>query len=579
MSLNHSVLVTGATGTFGRAYLRRVLADQSWGRVIAYSRDEVKQAALLDEFPGAPALRTFLGDVRDRDRLRTAMRGVQRVVHAAALKRVDAGAYSPSESILTNVIGTMNVISAAIDAGVAEVVVISSDKAVAPTNLYGATKYCTDPSTPILMADLSWKPAFAVVRGDIVAGVDENVPSLKGWRKLRAAEVTRNVYFDGPGAIVSTSKGRIVVSDDHMFLARAGREMAQFRWVPASRLRPGMVIKHIGQPWGDQSDSWLAGIVDGEGSLSTRTGNARVTIGQNEGPVLARIAHELNRLGVTYQVSRRNKCRVVTIAAVNDILRLVGTLRPTRMIGRAEELLSGRFAPSGANRDAVVESVVFVNNTPLVGLTTTTGTLITDGYVSHNCAETYAVQANSYADHGRPRIMAVRYGNVLGSRGSVIHVWRRQLAARQPLTITHPQMSRFIMTIEEAVDLVEFAFANGHGGEVFLPSLPSANMVDLAQAVAGDEFAYLVTGLRPGGEKLAEWLLNDEEATRTRCAPPADGRYYYVLAPSQHEWTAAPAWASLHNVEPGFQYRSDVNDRWLSPATLRDMIATTEALR
>lgn len=575
--MNDSILVTGGTGTFGRAFIRRLLANNSFARVIAYSRDEVKQAQLAEEFAGRPSLRTFLGDVRDADRLRVALRGVHTVVHAAALKRVDAIAYSPSESVLTNVLGTMNVVNAAIEAGVRRVVVISSDKAVAPTNMYGATKYCTDPSTPILMADLSWKPAYEVVRGDKIAAIDEHVPSSRGWRKLRAAEVTRSVYFEGAGALVNTSKGKITVSDDHMFLARAGREMAQFQWVPASRLRPGMVIKHIGQPWENRSDSWLAGIVDGKGSLSTRTKNARVTIGQNEGPVLARIAHELNQLGVTYQISRRNKCRVVTVAAVNDVLRLLGALRPTRMIGRAGELLNGRFAPSGANRDAVVESVLFLNNTPLVGLTTTTGTLITDGYVSHNCAETYAVQANAYAHApGRTRIMAVRYGNVLASRGSVVHIWRRQQAAGQPLTITHPDMTRFIMTIEQAVDLVLYAMHAGTGGEVFLPVLPSACMPVLAEAVAGDGYPQVVTGLRPGGEKLAEWLMNDEEVTRAVVHGP-----HIAIAPSSHEWVDGRCadWTLRRRVPAGFEYRSDVNERWCTAEELRAMLAATEAAR
>lgn len=343
-----SILVTGATGTFGRAFLRRALAatsgepwvdadtgytgdaEPTWKRVIAYSRDEVKQAGLLDEFPGAPALRTFLGDVRDVERLRIAFRGVDAVIHAAALKRVDAGAYSPSETILTNVIGTMNVVNTAIEAGVKTVVVISSDKAVTPTNLYGASKYC---------------------------------------------------------------------------------------------------------------------------------------------------------------------------------------------------------------------------------------------------AETYAVQANSYA-HGKTKVMAVRYGNVLGSRGSVLHVWRKQIHDRVPVTITDLSMTRFIMTIEQAVDLVNYAMRYGVGGEVFVPVLPSARMDELAEAVAGSMYPQNVVGLRPGGEKMAEALLNDEEVTRTRRLGP-----HLIVTPSRHDWVAGNPWNTLHSVPAGFQYRSDTNDHWLSVHELRAMIDETEALR
>lgn len=325
------ILVTGATGTFGRAFLRRVLPDSRWERVVAYSRDEVKQAALLGEFDSGK-LRLFLGDVRDPSRLAMAFRGVETVVHAAALKRVDAGAYSPSEMIHTNIVGTMNVVGAAIQAGVRRVVVISSDKAVAATNIYGATKFC---------------------------------------------------------------------------------------------------------------------------------------------------------------------------------------------------------------------------------------------------AETFAVQANAYGHPSGTRIAAVRYGNVLGSRGSVLHVWRDQVARGVPVTITDPQMSRFIMTIEQAVNLVLFALDAMHGGEVMVPLLPSAHMDLLAHAVAGADYPTQVTGLRPGGEKLAESLLNEEEPARTYQV----GRYF-VVTPSHHEWTDGREWVAPHGFLPGnYVYRSDLTTRWLSEEMLRVLIDESEACR
>jgi UDP-N-acetylglucosamine 4,6-dehydratase/5-epimerase len=325
------VLVTGATGTFGRAFLRRVIQDRLWDTVVAFSRDEVKQAAVRQEFDGEPKM--FLGDVRDSIRLGLAMRGVDTVVHAAALKRVDAGAYSPSEIIATNVLGTMNVVNAAIHERVPHVIVLSSDKCVNATNIYGASKYL---------------------------------------------------------------------------------------------------------------------------------------------------------------------------------------------------------------------------------------------------AECYAVQANAYGYPSGTRVAAVRYGNILGSRGSVVGIWRDQLARRQPITLTDRRMSRFIMTIEQAVELVLFAHREMRGGEVFVPLLPSARMGDLAQAIVWPETDYPIAecGMRPGGEKIAESLLNEEEPCRTR---QYKGRY--VIAPSQHDWTTAPAWPGIL-LKPGFSYRSDGNaQQFLEPGDLRDLMERTEACR
>lgn len=348
-----SVLVTGGTGTFGRAYIRALLQRGTVKRVIAYSRDEVKHAALQEEFREFGQFRLFLGDVRDCARLTTAMRDVDVVVHAAALKRVDQGAYSPSEMIATNVLGTMNVVNAAIAAHVERVLVISSDKAVEATNIYGATKFCAE--------------VYAVQSNSYGGRLPSEIEAIAG-------------YLGGP--------------------------------VPP-----------------------------------------RAT-----------------------------------------------------------------------------------------------------------------------------RIAAVRYGNVLASRGSVIYRWQEQSSAGLPLTITHPDMSRFIMTIEQAVLLVDFALTTMHGGEVFVPVLPSARMMTLAAAVAlkgaDGDFPVQTVGLRPGGEKMAEALLNEEEPSRTYRSGD-----YYVVTPSNHEWTDGAHWQAMEKVDPDFSYRSDVNDRWLSASELAEMLATTEAAR
>ena len=147
LSENSSILITGGTGSFGKAFVSRVLnAYPNIRRLVIFSRDELKQFEMSQEFSEAqyPGLRYFIGDIRDRDRLFRALEDIEIVVHAAALKQVPAAEYNPFEFIKTNVIGAQNLIDACLDAGVLKVVALSTDKAAAPVNLYGATKLCSD---------------------------------------------------------------------------------------------------------------------------------------------------------------------------------------------------------------------------------------------------------------------------------------------------------------------------------------------------------------------------------------------------------------------------------------------------
>lgn len=147
MLSNASILVTGGTGSFGQAFVRTVLeTSPDVARLVVYSRDELKQFEMEQRFQlrDYPALRYFIGDVRDEERLRRALEGVEIVVHAAALKQVPVAEYNPFECIKTNVFGAQNLIEAALDSGVKRVVALSTDKAAAPINLYGATKLCSD---------------------------------------------------------------------------------------------------------------------------------------------------------------------------------------------------------------------------------------------------------------------------------------------------------------------------------------------------------------------------------------------------------------------------------------------------
>lgn len=176
-----SVLVTGGTGSFGKAFISRLLEDRKPHRVIVYSRDELKQWEVRQLFNDDPRLRWFIGDVRDLPRLRRAMHGVDHVVHAAALKQVDTGEYNPFEFVKTNVIGSQNVVEAAIDAGVRKVVALSTDKASSPINLYGATKLTADKL--FILGNhyaAAYPTRFAVVRyGNVTGSRGSIVPKFR----------------------------------------------------------------------------------------------------------------------------------------------------------------------------------------------------------------------------------------------------------------------------------------------------------------------------------------------------------------------------------------------------------------
>lgn len=144
-SVPDRLLITGGTGSLGQALTRTILAHYPVSRIVIYSRDELKQARMAHGFPDS-RVRFFLGDVRDKDRLSQALEGIDAVIHAAALKRVDAVAYNPDEAIKTNVLGTLNVIQASRHTDVKKILIVSTDKAVQPANFYGATKMLAEQS-------------------------------------------------------------------------------------------------------------------------------------------------------------------------------------------------------------------------------------------------------------------------------------------------------------------------------------------------------------------------------------------------------------------------------------------------
>jgi UDP-N-acetylglucosamine 4,6-dehydratase len=325
-----SILVTGGTGSFGKSFIRELLARYTPRRVVVYSRDELKQYEMQQTFT-APAMRFFIGDVRDRERLTQAMKGVDFVIHAAALKQVPAAEYNPMECIKTNIHGAENVIHAALDNDVEKVIALSTDKAANPVNLYGATK----------------------------------------------------------------------LASDKLFVA-----------------------------------------------------------------------------------------------------------------------------------------------------------------------------ANNLAGGARTRFAVVRYGNVVGSRGSVVPLFKKLLAeGATEMPITDPRMTRFWITLPEAIDFVEKNFARMQGGEIFIPRIPSARVTDLAEALAPG-LPTRIIGIRPG-EKLHEIMCPSDDSHLT-----LEFTDHYVIRPTitfivQVDYATNALGETGAPVAQGFEYSSGNNPHFLSVEELRRLDCAT----
>ncbi len=319
MSLNgKTILLTGGTGSFGKKFVEIVLKKYKPAKLIVFSRDELKQVEMKRVF-NDPCMRYFIGDVRDEGRLHRAFNGVDIVIHAAALKHVPVAEYNPFEAVKTNVIGAENIINMAIDNGVRQVVALSSDKAVNPVNMYGATKLCAD----------------------------------------------------------------------KMFVA-----------------------------------------------------------------------------------------------------------------------------------------------------------------------------GNNYSA-GKTQFSVVRYGNVIGSRGSVIPVFR-ELRKSGIIPITDKRMTRFWITLEEGVDLVLKALDLMKGGEIFVPKIPSMNIMDLARAIA-PECKTKIAGIRPG-EKLHEVLIPKDEMRRT-----LEYKNIYIVCPDDPEWKNSKL-AKAKPTRQENEYASDTNVEWLKIDGLKKLV-------
>jgi UDP-N-acetylglucosamine 4,6-dehydratase len=244
-------LITGGTGSFGRRFIQTVLQRYKPKKVIVFSRDELKQFDLQQTIGDDPRLRYFLGDVRDKDRLVQAMRGVDIVVHAAALKQVPAAEYNPMECIKTNIHGAENVISAALTNEVAQVIALSTDKAANPINLYGATKLVSD-KLFVAANNIAGghRTVFAVVRyGNVVGSRGSVVPF---FRKLIASGANEIPITDP-----RMTRFWITLTEGVEFVLQGFRRMRGGEiFVPkipsvrivdlAEAMAPGLAHKHVG---------------------------------------------------------------------------------------------------------------------------------------------------------------------------------------------------------------------------------------------------------------------------------------------------------------------------------------------
>jgi UDP-N-acetylglucosamine 4,6-dehydratase len=214
----------------------------------------------------------------------------------------------------------------------------------------------------------------------------------------------------------------------------------------------------------------------------------------------------------------------------------------------------------------VVDAAIDAGVSKVVGLSTDKAVNPVNLYgATKLCAEKIIVQGNAYAAHSDTKLACVRYGNVLGSRGSVVPLFKAQ-AEQGGLTLTDERMTRFWITLPQAVDLVLYALEHMTGGEVFIPKIPSMRVVDLAEALAPG-IPIRVTGIRPG-EKLHEVLLTSDEARHS-----IDAGDVYVVLPEQPWWVDAPHWIKGSRIDDDFTFASDSATDWLSVEQLRSLVS------
>ena len=260
-----TILVTGGTGSFGHKFIEMTLKKYKPGKIIIYSRDEMKQWNMAKLYPDEPRVRFFIGDVRDKERLYRACRDVDVIIHAAATKIVPTAEYNPFECVKTNIIGAMNVIDAALDQRVSKVVALSTDKASAPINLYGATKLASD---KLFVSSNSYSgengTVFSVVRyGNVMASRGSVIPYFMSLKKDETVPITdRNMTR----FMITLEEGVELV---WLALKDAIGGEIYVKKIPSMKLtdivkavRPDAIVKEVGIRPGEKLHEQMIGIED-----------------------------------------------------------------------------------------------------------------------------------------------------------------------------------------------------------------------------------------------------------------------------------------------------------------------------
>jgi UDP-N-acetylglucosamine 4,6-dehydratase/5-epimerase len=270
-----NVLITGGTGSFGQAFCRQLITQFSVGKLVVFSRDEWKQWQMRQDNTcfQHDKMRYFLGDVRDKERLRRAFHGIDIVIHAAALKQVATAEYNPVEFVKTNIQGAMNVIEAAIDAKVSHVIALSTDKAVNPSNLYGATKLCSDKLfvSGNVYVDKEKTTKFSVVRyGNVLGSRGSIIPKWLTLINYGATELPIT-HLEMTRFWISLEKAVSFVLESCMYM-EGGEifipKIPSMRIVDlAEALQPGIEKKVIGLCPGEKIHELLLSVEDARSSL------------------------------------------------------------------------------------------------------------------------------------------------------------------------------------------------------------------------------------------------------------------------------------------------------------------------
>ncbi|MBU1019246.1 MAG: UDP-N-acetylglucosamine 4,6-dehydratase (inverting) [Patescibacteria group bacterium] len=255
-----NVLVTGGTGTFGQNFIKTLIEKSEANKIIIFSRDELKQSQMQVRFKD-PRLRFFIGDIRDKERLDRAFKGVNCIVHAAALKQVPALEYNPFEAVKTNILGTQNVVNAAIDQGVEKVLLLSTDKAANPINLYGATKLCAEKLFVAANSYSAGATKLSVLRYGNVLGSRGSLldvikkQKLEGKLKITDERMTR-FWITIDQAIVFAIKSMNLMKGGEIFVPK----------IPSMKIieifdmiAPGMEVEKVGIRPGEKLHEMLLG--------------------------------------------------------------------------------------------------------------------------------------------------------------------------------------------------------------------------------------------------------------------------------------------------------------------------------